>query len=384
MIPRILHERLHWRQLLLALACFAVPFLVLRLVVLGQEETPGWESLDSWPGDRAVRRLLIGGDDQDGVLYGSGEVGGLYVSGDGGASWRRASLSAPSGLLGVTRLLDLVVDPTDARALYVVIESPGSTPRPMVYASGDGGLTWQVRGALGPKRVRALAYGPDPSEFYLALSDRVVVVDSATMQRSAFAASDQALDAMPGFELDPRVELTDLVVAGYPTDGDAERIVYVGTRDHGLQVYRGRPSTGFEAVDPGLDSDSRHIREAACINQVCHHHSNAAVVCVGTDSGLFASTDGGATWFRTAYSLRNEQITSVRFGPHDKAIYVGIAGGGVYYSQDQGANWAPLGSGLGRVTPYDLILSGGDTLYAATDHGIWRIALEHAMQEGRQ
>jgi len=382
-IPRILRERLHWRQLLLALACFAVPFLVLRLVVLGQEETPGWQALDSWPGDRAVRRLLIGGDDQNGLLYASGEVGGLYVSGDAGVSWRRATLSAPSGVLGVTRLLDLVVDPTDARSLYVVIESPGSTPRPMVYASCDGGLTWQVRGALGPKRVRALAFGPDPSEFYLALSDRVVLVDSATMQRGAFAASDQALDAMPGFELDSRIELTDLLVAGYPTPGDAERIVYVGTRDHGLQVYRGRPSTGYQAVDPGLDSDSLYVRQMAGINQVCHHHSNAAVVCVGTDSGLYASTDGGGTWFRTAYALRKEQITSVRFGPRDEAIYVGIAGGGVYLSKDQGANWAPLGSGLGRVTPYDLTLSG-DTLYAATDHGIWRIALGQSMQEGRQ
>ena len=374
-MPRILRERLHWRQLLLALICFSVPFISLRLVALTTDDDRVWESVASWPGDRDVRDIVVGGEGASTLLYAIGDAGGLYVSGDGAQTWRRAELSASSGFLGVMHLLDLAVHPTDACELYIALDSPSSNPRPMVYASRDGGLSWQVRGALGPKRVRALTFGPEPGDFYLAMSDRVINLHPSALDGGAVAASDKVLDALPGFELDPRFAISDLVVAGYPSAGDAERAIYIGTRDNGLRVYRGRAKSGYELVAPGLDSDSQYVRERARINQVCYHGANTAIVCVGTPNGLYASTDGGANWFRTAYALRHQEVTALLFGLHDDAIYVGVAGGGIYYSEDQGATWELLGQGLGRITPHALAFDGPDMLYAATDHGIWRLAL---------
>jgi hypothetical protein len=62
------------------------------------------------------------------------------------------------------------------------------------------------------------------------------------------------------------------------------------------------------------------------------------------------------------------QLSYTQYPPQDPVA------GGVLASLDGGTSWNPLGQDLAGVN--DLILGGdGQTLYAATNQGVWRIRL---------
>jgi hypothetical protein len=97
---------------------------------------------------------------------------------------------------------------------------------------------------------------------------------------------------------------------------------------------------------------------------------------------LFKTVDGGATWIPfhgngTGADLPNIPIWVVRFDPSDptdSTIYVGTELG-VYRSTDRGDTWARYGVGLPLVRVYDLTLaSNGSLLRIATyGRGVWEI-----------
>lgn len=95
---------------------------------------------------------------------------------------------------------------------------------------------------------------------------------------------------------------------------------------------------------------------------------------------LFKTTDAGATWVPfhgngTGADLPNVPVWVVRFDPtNDSTLYVGTELG-LYRSTDGGATWARYGVGLPMVRVYDLTLaSNGDMLRVATyGRGLWEV-----------
>jgi photosystem II stability/assembly factor-like uncharacterized protein len=90
----------------------------------------------------------------------------LYASSDAGASWRTVDANLPGGPFGI---IDLLVDPSDARRLFAT--GFGST----LWRSVDGGAHWQESdGGLPGQRARPLrlAFDPrDPALLYAGAED---------------------------------------------------------------------------------------------------------------------------------------------------------------------------------------------------------------------
>jgi len=84
------------------------------------------------------------------------DVGGIFKSSDGGASWRKLD----KGLPGATQRIGLAISRKNPGILYAVVQSTeGGTPglfdvtskQGGVFRSGDGGETWARRSKLNPR-----------------------------------------------------------------------------------------------------------------------------------------------------------------------------------------------------------------------------------------
>ena len=321
-------------------------------------------------------------DGQQETIYAVGAVSGVGASADGGRVWTRSDLGSPGSRLGVVRLLGMAVNPSDPSELSAVVASPVGKLRPMIYWTEDGGQTWQVRGGLGPRRVRAMAFGPAGDQLYMIGGGDILRAMAAGRATDSFVRDEDEARGATIASLDTRFEVTAFVVGesarrGPTTEGPSDLRLYVGTKANGLWVFEDRHEAGVSLVPFDDDPVSEGLRSRGSIHAIAVHPVRRGTVCVGTDQGMYASTDGGKSWFGLAYPLRDERILSLIFGPDGRSLYAGVARGGIHNSDDAGASWQLLGSGLGRIPVYSMALAGPDRdiLYAGTDKGLWRLDL---------
>ena len=96
---------------------------------------------------------------------------GLYVTGDGGMSWRQIPTSASNGLKSSNYFSAVALSPTDTK--HILFNG--------IFETKDGGLTWDsinkdlngfnsafYRGADFYEEISALCYGSRPGVFYIA------------------------------------------------------------------------------------------------------------------------------------------------------------------------------------------------------------------------
>ena len=285
------------------------------------------------------------------IQYAAGGEG-LYRTDDDGASWRLSLRYGPSIGYEVSRL---AVSAADHDLLLVAMRgSPGASS--MAYLrSLDGGQTWQVLQTeqLSLCSWSVLLLQPHP------MDARRVFRAAACLAGRTFgapleASSDTGATWAAIYNADP----SDRPLGGYPLV---------------LAASRAAPGRYYLAAN-------RDARLGG--------------------SGVFRSDDDGVTWTGVLTSRGggtpgyqgpddDPDAPNVRLGglvtdPGDvDRVYVGRlsytqyppqdpVAGGVLASLDGGTSWNPLGQDLGGVN--DLILGGdGQTLYAATNQGVWRI-----------
>ena len=97
--------------------------------------------------------------------------------------------------------------------------------------------------------------------------------------------------------------------------------------------------------------------------------NNNLVVYAGTGSGVFKSTDAGATWAATAHT---QQTRSIVIDPNNSDnVFAGTYGYGVSASTDGGTTWNQMNDGLACNKVLMLALRPGAevTLFAGTEGG---------------
>ncbi len=93
-------------------------------------------------------------------------------------------------------------------------------------------------------------------------------------------------------------------------------------------------------------------------------------------SGVFKSTDGGATW--TAVNS-GPTVSTVAVDPQNpRTVYAGVGGRGVFKTTDGATSWSAVNSGLTTLSVNSLAIDSQNpsTIYAGTGGGLFAITFD--------
>lgn len=113
------------------------------------------------------------------------------------------------------------------------------------------------------------------------------------------------------------------------------------------------------------------FRACSALNRyvfVCSCLERTPTILVGTDNGVWHSTDDGDTW--TGDTLGMESKSVISLANIDSLIYAGATGGGVYRTTDLGKGWTSVSSGLTDMT-INALAACDSVLYAGTNAGVF-------------
>lgn len=312
------------------------PVVVNREMHIATDGAGVWRSLDegrTWESSmdemRNVRPTTVerlGISDGRRFLAGS-RASGLFRTEDGGATWSRVS---PGLLRGDGRdVLDLEASPSfDEDGTVFAATTYG------VWKSADGGTTWADTGHPGDAPVRALAVSPQFGDDRTLFADGYRSTDGGT----TWSEVDGIDRPWRSAAVSPRFATDGLVLVG--TDE-------IGEEEEAYTLYRS--SDGGASFT--LDTEDRSLRGRAltALEIVSVVETEDLRIFAGTDSGLFASLDGGVEWDRAdgapsgaeAHAL-DARVLSV---PFQTAVILMSSDRGVYVSTDRGISFSELDEG---------------------------------------
>ncbi len=326
------------------------------------------------------KRLLVG-------VWVLGQVGGgLYVSTDGGHTWKpnpeldgqsvRALSAAPSdSKIVVAGTLDGVFRSTDAGNHWKLISPEGSTEihevesvaidpdNPSVIYAGTWHLPWKT-GDSGEHWNNIKEGIIDDSDVFSIIVDPKnpsIVYASAC---SGIYKSDDAGDRFHKIQGIPSTARRTRVLA---QDPQQQNVVYAGTTE-GL----------FRTEDSGK-SWTRTTGPELIVNDVYIDPADSTHILLATDrGGVLASHDTGSTFTPSNDGFTARQITGYVADADNRTIYVSVVNdkqwGGVFLSDNGGLTWTQQSAGLEGRDVFSLGRAPDGAVLAGTNHGIFRLS----------
>lgn len=266
----------------------------------------------------------------------------IYRSSNSAESWTYV----PFPRSGAATMYTLTVDPMRPHRVFagLSVDGPGESG---LYASGDGGASWE-----------ALPFSE--SVLALALWSKDSNVMAAGTRKGAFVSPD-AGRTWKRITPDGNPELEAVVsVALDPADS---RVIYVGTPHLPWKTTDGGQT--WESIHNGMidDSDILSLRV---------DEQEPTRLFVGACSGVYRSTDSGDRWTKLlgipGEARRTYVVTQDPKRP--AIVYTGTTSG-LWRSEDTGKSWKKLSEYVVKSIAFDPV--NPDTLYVATDRsGIWK------------
>ena len=313
-----------------------------------------WRDIGPFRGGRTVGAAGIAA--QPNVFFIGVNNGGVWKTDDYGHTWKPLFDEQPTGSIGA-----IAVAPSDPNVLYAGsgegLQRPDLSVGDGIYKSTDGGKTWTHLGLRDAQQIPAILIDPrNPNRLFVA-------------------------------------------ALGHPYGPNAERGVFRsldGGRTFQKVLYKDE-HTG--AVDLAFDPANPQTVYAVLWQARQGPWENGAFS--GPNSGLFKSTDGGATWSQLTGGLptyQNGGLGRIGIGiaPSDpRRMYAMVEAapeaGGVYRSDDAGATWTRVNHeqrvyGRGndfacvRVDPKnkDILYVANTSTYRSTDSGATFTAIKGA------
>jgi photosystem II stability/assembly factor-like uncharacterized protein len=340
-----------------------------------------WQAMGPAGGDV---RALASDPAHPGVLYLGTADGAFFTSRDAGVDWEQLGVVGESQNAVVTSIL---VDPRDSARIYAATwtrESAGEGGG--VFLSNDGGKTWRYSG-LASHAVRALAQAAsDPGTLAAGALDGVFLSRNSgeTWQRVT-PAGDSELRNFDSLAIDPRNPL--VIYAGTfhlpwkTTDGgehwapihtgmidDSDVLSLVTDAENPQLVFASACSGIYRSDDAGaawekLEGIPYSSRRTPVIRQDA---ARPAVLYAGTTEGLWKSADRGASWRRI--SPRSWVINSMLILPRDggeSRVLLGTEQHGVVASDDGGASFRASNQGFHHRRVVSLAVDSRDSDRAA-------------------
>lgn len=269
------------------------------------------------PSLEMIWTLAAGGDDEPGTIWAGSLPGGLFVSRDRGESWtlveslweRPERARWFGGGYDHPGIHSILVDPRDARRLTIGISCGG------VWRSDDGGATWRQ----GGRGLRAAflppdqAYDPTSQDPHL-LSACAAAPDRVWCQHhNGIFRSDDGGDTFVEIN-----EAFGFAVAAHPAEPDvawfapAVKDECRVPADAHLAVTRTRNAGAqFETLDAGLADGPRY--DLIYRHALVADRTGQRLAMGSTTGNLWTSDDGGAHWATVSSGL--PPIAALAFAP---------------------------------------------------------------------
>lgn len=258
---------------------------------------------------------------------------GFFLSQDGAHSWKRSSRGLTS-----TSFACMASAQEHPELLFLGTENAG------IFRSENGGRSWEAVPGKGPgSNVTALRVMEDGQTVY-----------AGTQQAGAWVSRDQG-DHWTLLTADPLITSAITDVDASPAD---PRFLALSITDLGAALSADGGKTWLLA--DGLPSDCCAVAAGV---------GGAHGILIGTQSGDLWWSDGGTRWQRVL-SLADGSVYGFL---HLSGSVLAATSQGVLASTD-GRSWTDSSSGITNLTLAAVTTAQGNTLYAATDAGVFRSA----------
>jgi photosystem II stability/assembly factor-like uncharacterized protein len=335
------------------------------------------------------------------ILIAGAAGGGVWRTGNGGASWSPCMEWQPTLTMGA-----VAIAPSNPSVMYAASGEDGDIYNPAwsgvgIYRSGDGGSTWTLMTRVPSTRFSAIVVHPRHPDIIYVAGNRGLhksVNGGATWRTNPGLASlfdGQITDIVIGYE-EPVIvgtaaldapALTDRPILVPPPPLNAER-VYIGVHNDG--VYRSTvageqfgSAPAFTRLDgPGqLPAGSAAGWTKLAIGQRGTHRSGFLAAKLGPDgSRIFTSIDGGTTWTEKAADVArvsyDEWCSVIAVDPTDENVMYAGAAGALSRTTNGGAaaaDWTSISTGI-HADQQDIAFDPLDSrrIFLANDGGVYR------------
>jgi len=347
---------------------FILPFSILIFAQPGfcDQLDEKWEDMSYGMDEADLQSVAISPQNPDMIYAASAK--GIYKSSDTGKNWQKLSM-----IQGIEAAVNVIsVDPKNMDAVYAGTKNG-------LYRSADGGSEWKrLYEGLSPeeKDVRRIVIDrADTNRIYLGTGKGLFLSRNAGLSWSRLSFG----------------EISKLAINFIAQDPAAPDVVYVAaatgvfrSTNRGLSFERiftvaaqtQEDSTDEDSQDAGdNEAESYSDKTSNCITFDSH---SAKKIYIGTNSGVFASSDSGETWEQLpSDGLLNDKVmflVSTKDGSLCAATRNGIFKLSRPYQQ-----WDEIYNGIlskeARSLAYDM---NKDFLWAATGKGLYQAALKPA------
>lgn len=325
---------------------------VILLVLLQLASTSVWSGVNTWtslgPDGGSVIILAVDPQNPD-TVYTATTRGGLFATTDGAGSWKALNpLPAGAGAI-----FSLTVDPHDSGVLYAAGAAgfPGQSGSDAVFKSADGGTTWlPLQSGSAFRLTTPLAIDPRNSNVIYSGSYNSTLKSSAILQSA---------DGGETWRVSSPVAQADccLLPSFVAIDPNDSANVYAGLVS-GLYKSTNRGAS-WRPLYTYTSADKPQFR-----NVVINPRNSNVLYGFDVNKGIFESTDGGTNWRAINAGLPTPYgMNSFAMNPQDSSTLYAGTFHGLYKSADGGASWQASYSGLGPDSPAALVV---DPLHSAT------------------
>ncbi|MEM7455108.1 MAG: hypothetical protein AAF456_12225 [Planctomycetota bacterium] len=284
----------------------------------------------------------------------AGNDGGVYVSGDNGATYTKTTGDFP-----ISQAYRIATADWNTDALWLGMQDNGTHQD----LNGDGDFSWVYTG----DGMQPLPHLTDPNRLWVQYQFLTMFYSD-----DAGASVTSATNGISGRENWDAPHVQD------PNDPETR---YCGTH----RVFRNNGNTSWNAISGDLTNGpyQHDGLVKGSLTTIAVSPSNSQVIWTGSDDGLVHVTDdGGGNWSDITNGLPVRTITSVRPHPTDEQFALVTLSGfrwgeeiaHIYRTDDFGQSWEPIGDDLPDMPVNDVFIDPQNTkrYFAATDIGVYQ------------
>lgn len=291
-----------------------------------------------------------------------GDDGGIFASFDGGKTWQQKGVINKKESLNDKSIASVAFDPKNPRIIYA-----GSSGGGLFKTLDAGDLWYQViddrNAVLQGSTIHDIAIDPlDSSRVYLATFG------------DSFGRCFRSQDGGVSWEEIYKTSKQKRAVLSLAVDPFNSRVIYMGTAEGGILVSR----------DYGASWEALGWMENP-ISQISLDQKTAGVIYLATlGSGILKSTDFGRNW--TKLDIQASDIHSIETLSFSPGTILAASTQGLFRSIDGGQNWEEinivippnslpiLALDVNQKRNSEIYYSAGSVIYKTEDGGVsWQV-----------